>query len=204
MSGSSALPEGLRSLDVARGFWERVHTVSPLIVVGTKEGDGYDLAPKHLAGPLSWEGHYGFVCAESHATYRNAKAHGGFTVSFPRPDQVVLASLAAAPREGWESDKPILEGLPTFAGSVIDAPLLMDAYLFLECELDRIVDGFGANSLIAGRVVAAHAHEDALVASDEPVAERIRRSPLLAYIDPGRYASIEETHAFPFPRGFRR
>ena len=203
MSGSG-LPDGVRSLDLARGFWERVHTVAPLVVVGTKEDDGYDLAPKHLAGPLSWEGHYGFVCSARHSTYHNAKAHRGFTVSYPRPDQVVLASLAAAPREGCESDKPIVHGLPTFTGSVIDAPLLMNAYFFLECELDRIVDGFGPNSLIAGRVVAAHAHEDGLVVSDEPVGEKIRRNPLLAYIDPGRYARIEETSVFPFPDGFRR
>ena len=121
------LPDGVHSLDLARGFWERVYTVAPLVVVGTKEDEAYNLAPKHLAGPLSWEGHYGFVCSNRHSTYHNAKAHGGFTGSFPRPDQVVHASLAAAPREGWESDKPIVEGLPMFTGSVIDAPLLMDA-----------------------------------------------------------------------------
>lgn len=198
------LPEGVQTLDTARGFWDRVYTVAPLVVIGTKEEGGYDLAPKHLAGPLSWEGHFGFVCADRHATYHNAKAHGGFTVSYPRPDQVVLASLAAAPREGWESDKPILEGLPTFLGTVIDAPLLKDAYLYLECELDRVIDGFGPNSLVAGRVVAAHAHEDALAVSDEMVGARIHSNPLLAYIDPGRFAKIEETLVFPFPEGFRR
>ena len=32
--------------------------------------------------------------------------------------------------------------------------------MYLECELDRIVDGFGVNSLIIGRVVAARVAED--------------------------------------------
>ena len=57
---------------------------------------GYDLAPKHMATPLGWGGWFGFVCTPSHATYANALREGFFTVSFPRPSQVLLASLAAA------------------------------------------------------------------------------------------------------------
>jgi len=201
---STSLPEGVRSIDCDRGLWGRVYMVAPLVVIGTREDDRYDLAPKHLAFPLSWEGHFGFVCSDRHSTYHNAKASGGFTVSFPRPDQVVLASLAAAPREGWEGEKPVLEGLPTFKGSVVDAPFLMHAYLFLECELDRIIDGFGANSLVSGRVVAAYAHEDALITSDEDEAARLRNNPLLAYMNPGRYAVIEDSYLFPLPEGFKR
>ena len=197
-------PPGVTTIDIGRGLWSRVFRVSPLVVVGTREGDGYDLAPKHLAGPLSWEGHFGFVCSDRHATYHNIRANRGFTVSYPRPDQVVMASLSAAPREGWESEKPVLASLATFPGSVIDAPLLEDADFFLECELDRIVDGFGANSLIAGRVVAAHARDRALIHSDRDVDEHLLENPLLAYVDPGRFASIGDTHAFPFPEGFHQ
>ncbi len=197
-------PEGLVSLDVGEGLWERVYRVAPLVVVGSKEDGGYDLAPKHLAMPLSWENHYGFVCSPRHATYHNVKRHSGFTVSYPRPNQVVLASLAAAPREGWESDKPAMEGLPMIPAIRIDAPLLEDAYFYLECELDRIVDDFGSNSLIAGRVIAAHARPEALIVSDRDPAEHLGEAPLLAYLDPGRYATIAGSSAFPFPAGFRK
>ena len=50
------LPEGVQTLpDVA--IWETVFSVAPLVLVGTREEDGaYDLAPKHLAFPMSWEG----------------------------------------------------------------------------------------------------------------------------------------------------
>ncbi len=197
-------PTGVTTIDVDRGLWSRVYRIAPLVVVGTREGDGYDLAPKHLAGPLSWEGHFGFVCSDRHATYHNIRAHRGFTVSFPRPDQVVLASLSAAPRDGCESEKAIIGALPTFRGTVIDAPLLENSDLFLECELDRIIDGFGANSLISGRVIAAHADERALIHSDEDADAQLRANPLLAYIEPGRFASVGETRAFPFPEGFHR
>lgn len=198
------LPDDVISIETDRGLWGRVYRVAPLVVVGTKEDEGYDLAPKHLAGPLSWEGHFGFVCVDRHATYRNIQTHGGFTVSFPRPNQVVLASLAAAPREEWETEKRVLEALPTFPGTVVDAPLLVDADFYLECELDRIIDGFGVNSLIAGTVVAAHANRNALITSDEDPDARLRQNPLLAYVDPGRFAKITDTRAFPFPEGFRR
>jgi flavin reductase (DIM6/NTAB) family NADH-FMN oxidoreductase RutF len=80
--------------------WERVFTVNPLVVVGTREESGaYDLAPKHLAMPMGWENFFGFVCTPRHNTYHNARREGVFTVSYPRPTQVLLASLAAAPRD---------------------------------------------------------------------------------------------------------
>lgn len=201
---SGTLPEEMTSLDVEAGLWDRVYRVAPLVVIGTGEDDGYDLAPKHMAFPLGWSGYYGFVCSPRHATYHNVRRTGEFTVSYPRPSQVVLAALAAAPREGWESDKHVVEGLPVLPATRVDAPFLADSYFLLECELDRIEDGFGPNSLIAGRVVAAHASRDALIVSDHDPDEHLAEAPLLAYVDPGRYAAIDRAQAFPFPEGFRK
>ncbi len=200
----AGLPDGVVSLDAGPGLWARVYRVAPLVVVGTREEEGYDLAPKHMALPLGWEGFFGFVCSPRHATYHNIVRTGEFSVSYPRPEQVVMAALAAAPREGWESDKPVVRSLPTFPCVEIDAPLLVDSYFFLECRLDRIVDGFGANSLIAGRVVAAHASRDALIVTDRDPAAHLAVAPLLAYLDPGRFAEVADSQAFPFPAGFER
>jgi hypothetical protein len=41
---------------------------------------------------------YCFVCTPRHATYRNLVMHPQFTVSFPRSEQVLAASLAAGRR----------------------------------------------------------------------------------------------------------
>lgn len=143
-------------LDVDHSVWDRFFTVAPLVIIGTREPDGkYDLAPKHMAMPLSWENDFGFVCTESHATYRNIRRENVFTVSFPCPDQVLFTSLAASPRYVGDS-KPALKALPTFSAETVDGVFLQDGYLFLECRLDRIIDGFGQNSLIAGRIVATH------------------------------------------------
>ena len=191
-------------LDLEHPVWEQVYMVAPLILVGTREPDGtYDLAPKHLAIPMSWEEHYGFVCTPSHATYANVQRERAFTVSFPRPDQILLTSLAAAPR--FDDDhKYSLAAIPTMPASKVDGVLVENAYLHFECELDRIVDGLGANSLIVGRIVAAAAADDSLRDADRDAQEMIAHSPMLAYLHPGRFAEIHQTHAFPYHVGFKR
>jgi flavin reductase (DIM6/NTAB) family NADH-FMN oxidoreductase RutF len=194
----------LVSLDLKWPIWERFFTVAPLAIIGSRDATGgFDLAPKHMATPLGWQNYFGFVCTSRHRTYQNIRREGAFTVSFPRPTQVVLASLAAAPRDD-DDVKPALALLPTRPAGTVAGVFLEDGYLFLECLLDRIVDGFGENSLIAGRVVAAQVAEEALRLSDGEDAEVFRAAPLLAYLAPGRYAEIHSAHAFPYPAGFAR
>jgi len=194
----------LITLDVSRPIWERFFGVFPLVIVGSKEGDGrHNLAPKHLAMPLGWENNYCFVCSPQHTTYHNIRRHRAFTVSYPRPTEVLMASLAAAPR-CEEQSKPSLLVLPTFPARQVDGVLVEGCYLFLECTLQNIIDGFGPNSLIIGTVVAAMTREDCLRAEDGDDADQIYHSPLLAYLSPGRFAEIRQSLSFPFPKGFSR
>ena len=39
-------------LDMSQPIWDRFFWVAPLVVVGTKEDERYNLAPKHMAFPL--------------------------------------------------------------------------------------------------------------------------------------------------------
>ncbi len=189
--------------DIA-SLWQQVFMVFPLAIVGSKEKDGsYDLAPKHMAIPLSWEDHFGFVCTPTHATYSNIKETGEFTVSYPRPEQVVFTSLTASPR-CEDQQKRIIDTLPTFPASEVDGVFIKDAYLYLECKLDRIIDNFGNNSLIAGKIVLAHIDKQAHRHSELDDEQLLHTNPLLAYLYPGRFAKIIDTHAFPFPDGFKR
>jgi len=196
--------DSLVTIDIGQPIWERFFTVFPLVVVGSREADGsYDLAPKHLAMPMSWEDHFGFVCTPRHGTYQNIKREGVFTVSYPKPSQVVLASIAASPRCG-DGTKPGTGALPTISARAVDGELVRDSYLYLECRLHQIVDGFGQNSLITGRILAAHVQQDALRELERDDNEIFRNSPLLAYLYPGRFATIRESFSFPFPEGFKR
>lgn len=200
----SSFAEQLIPLSLEQPVWDRVFTVAPLVIIGSREADGsFDLAPKHLATPLSWKNHFGFVCTSAHATYQNIKREGSFTVSYPRPTQMLLASLTAVPRED-DGSKPSLGLLPTFPARQVEGVFIEDAYLFFECELDRIIDGFDINSLIAGRIIAAYVAPDSLRQSELDDNELLAESPLLAYINWGRFANIRQSFAFPFVKDFSR
>lgn len=194
----------LVELDLHEPIWDRFFWVAPLVLIGTREADGgHDLAPKHMAMPMGWKNYFGFVCTPRHHTYQNIKRDGVFTVSYPRPSQLVLTSLAASPRCG-DDEKTALSVLPVFPASVVDGVLVQGAAVFLECELDRIVDGFDVNSLIVGRVVAARVDEQAERMPDHDDQAVIHDVPLLTYLHPGRFAVIENSLSFPFPAGMKK
>ncbi len=193
------------SLDLNTPIWERIFIVAPLVVIGSKEDEGYNMAPKHMAMPLGWDCYFGFVCTPKHGTYQNIKKNKVFTVSFPKPDQTVFTSLGASPRlQTISKSKSTINALPMVKAVTMDIPLLKGAYLHLECELYKIIDGFKNNSLIVGSVKAAHVHNDYLRVSDKDEREQLHSHPLLAYIAPNRFAKIGETYAFPFPKDFKK
>jgi len=197
-------PANLSSFSSQQAIWERIFMVFPLVIVGTRETDGsYDLAPKHMAMPLSWQNHFGFVCTPRHGTYHNAKREGVFTVSYPNPSQWIQASLAAAPRD-QDGHKHALEALETFPADEVDGVFVNDGYLFFECEVDRIIDDFDVNSLIVGKIIRTHVDNDALRADDQDDQELIYNKPLMSYLHPGRFTEIRESMAFPFPKGMKK
>ena len=201
-SASVEVREGPIELTVGPEMWKRVFAVAPLVLVGTKEADDYNFAPKHMAMPLGWEGFYCFVCSPRHATYKNLNEHPQFTVSFPRPEQIVASSLAAGGRfEGGV--KPTLAAVPSVPARAVDGRLVEGCCLYLECDLERIIDGFGPNSLIVGRVVAASAARDALRGPEVDDADLVHRLGLLAYLAPGRFAVVRDSLSFPYPADFR-
>jgi flavin reductase (DIM6/NTAB) family NADH-FMN oxidoreductase RutF len=98
----------------------------------------------------------------------------------------------------------IINALPILRAPSMDAPILANAYFYLECKLYKIIDGFDDYSIITGRIKAAYAHRDYLKVSEIDEQEQLAKNPLLAYIAPGRFAKIVATHGFPFPKNFKR
>lgn len=191
--------ERLVEIPVERPIWHRFFMVAPLVLVGTRDDDEkVDFAPKHMVTPMGWENYFGFVCASTHSTCRNIERTGVFTVSFPRPEQVLYASLAASPRQR-DGDKPVLDHFETVPARSVDGDLIDGAYLYFECRHHKTVDGFGPNCLITGEIVAARADRDFLRSEQVDDQELVHASPLFAYLAPGRFATIERSTAFPFP-----
>lgn len=184
--------------------FERAFAAYSVVVIGSKDPDGDDnLAPKHMVSPLGWSGYYGFACSPEHATTDNIKRTEEFTVSYPRPDQIVSVSLSAEQRTS-DNHKPDLQALSTLKAPDVDARFIDDAYVYLECKLDRIIEDLGENNFIVGKIIGKHVHEDALRRSDRDDADLISENPILAYLHPGRYTNIDYSQAFPFPKDFQK
>lgn len=190
-------------LDLKSDLWARTFQVAPLVLVGTRDRSGRDdVAPKHMAMPLGLEPWYGFVCTPTHTTYWNAVESRCFTVTWPRPEQVLTTSFAAGQRCGGQ--KHSLEAVETFPATRVEAPLVRGGAFFIECEVDRVLEGFGRYCLIAGKVVAAHADPDVLRCDDRDDAELLQANPLFAYLHPDRFAEVAASNGFPLPVGFAR
>jgi flavin reductase (DIM6/NTAB) family NADH-FMN oxidoreductase RutF len=193
------------SLDVGGAIWDHFYTVAPLVVIGTKENETYDLSPKHMVTPIGFSNYLGFVCTPRHRTYHNIKKEKKFTVSFVRPSQVLLTSLAAIPRcEENHYTKEIVTKIPTITTTENDNIFIADSYALFECSLYKIIDGFNDYSIITGQIDAAFVHEDYKIFSEVDQQKHIYDNPLLAYIAQGRFASIKETFNFPYPKDFQR
>lgn len=196
-------PSRYSTIDPAT-VWESFFTVAPLVLVGTLEADGSpDIAPKHQATPLGTSGLFGFVCRPDHATLRNVLATDCFTVGYPSPSMVVQTSLAAAPRDA-EGTKPTLDLMSLSPARAVNGVLVDGCPAHLECRLDRVIDDLGPDALVVGRVVAAHVSDRARRGEQVDDGDLIASAPVLAYVHPGRVASIHESKEFPYHRGFHR
>lgn len=190
----------------ASEMWSRCFTVHSLIIVGSKEKDGsYNLTPKHMSMPLGYGPYFGFMGTPRKNSYRNIKREGEFTISYPRPDQLVLSSLAAS-RSKENDSQPVIEQIPTTEAKVVDGKFLEDSYFQLECNLSQIMGNFGEWEIIVGEVVAAYINKDFLRSEDDDINDGrlIRKHPLLAYLHPDRFGVVEESNAFPLPKDFKR
>lgn len=203
MSGATE-NERLVTLELSSPIWSEFFTVAPLVVVGTMEPDGTpDLAPKHMVMPLGWQNHVGFMCSETHSTRSNILRTGEFTLSWLRPDSVVTAALAAAPRCDT-GEKPSLDLLETFPAETVEPPLVRGGYLYLECRLLETWDALAPASLIAGEIVAARVAESSIRRHDREDADVLMGAPPLAYLSPGWFGTVGEIQAFPFHQGMKR
>ena len=122
-------------------------------------------------------------------------------VTIPKGAPVVPV-LGAANHDPRAFDAP--EVFDIARSPKVGCPVVKDGYLYLECELERMVDGFGPNSLIVGTVVAARVDRKYLRATERDDQDVVYDGPLLSYVSPGRFTVVNETRSFPFPAGMKK
>ena len=140
----------------------------PVLIVGS-----YDENGKADAMNAAWGGIYDanqvILCLSAgHKTTKNIKAKGAFTVSFATADTVVACDYVGITTANTTSDKMKKAGFHTVKSEFVDAPIIEELPMTLECKLVKI----GEDGHIIGEVVNVSVDEkilgdDGLVAAEK-------------------------------------
>ena len=121
----------------------------PVLIIGTYDEDGTPNAMNAAWGAIYDDDQVVLCLSKGHRTTRNIKERKAFTLSFATADQVVPCDYVGITSGNGTPDKVARAGFSVTRSSRVDAPLINELPLAMECELVR-VDG---EEHIIGRIV---------------------------------------------------
>lgn len=130
----------------------------PVLIIGTYDAEGNPDAMN-----AAWGGQYDddlvMLClSQGHKTTKNIRLKGAFTVSFATASQVVASDYVGIVSANNTPDKMARSGFTTTRSAFVDAPLINELPLALECEFVKINE----DGVVIGRIVNVSAEEDIL------------------------------------------
>ena len=130
----------------------------PVLIIGTYDEDG-----KPNAMNAAWGGIYDtnevIICLSAdHKTTQNIKAKGAFTLSIADAAHTAAADYVGIASGNDTSDKMERAGFTTTKAEHVDAPIINELPMTLECRLKKI----GEDGNIIGEIVNVSADESIL------------------------------------------
>lgn len=130
----------------------------PVLIIGS-----YDENGKADAMNAAWGGIYDtnqvILClSDGHKTTKNIKKKGAFTVSFANADNVVASDYVGIVSANNTPDKMEKAGFHTIKSEFVDAPIINELPMTLECKLVKVND----DGNIIGEIVNVSADESIL------------------------------------------
>lgn len=130
----------------------------PVLIIGT-----YDENGKADAMNAAWGGLYDANMVElclsaGHKTTQNIKAKGAFTVSFADADHVAACDYVGIVSANNTPDKMEKAGFNTQKSAYVDAPIINELPMALECKLVKVTE----DGNIIGEIVNINADESIL------------------------------------------
>lgn len=126
----------------------------PVLIIGTYDADGNPDAMN-----AAWGGQYGgstvMLCLGSHKTTDNIKRKGAFTVSFATAGTVIASDYVGIVSANNEPEKMKKSGFTTTKSELVDAPVINELPLTLECKLLK----FNEDGNVIGEIVNVSADE---------------------------------------------
>lgn len=142
----------------------------PVLIVGT-----YDEHGNADAMNAAWGGLYDSDLVElclsaGHKTTKNIKAKKAFTVAFGTADTVAACDYVGLVSGNTESEKLKKAGFTVEKSKFVDAPIINELPLALECKLEKITE----DGNVIGRIVNITADEKILDENGEISVEKLR------------------------------
>ena len=124
----------------------------PVLMVATYNEDGSVNVMNAAWGTMQERGTVALNLTESHKTVQNIKARGAFTVSIADAAHVVQADYFGLASGNKTPDKFARSGLTASRAETVDAPVIHEFPLCLECRFVEYQDGeYGCG--VIGKVV---------------------------------------------------
>ena len=133
----------------------------PVLMVAAYNEDGSVNVMNAAWGTMQERGNVALVLSEGHKTVKDIKARGAFTVSIADADHVVEADYFGVVSGNDTPDKFKSSGLTASKAEVVDAPVINEFPICLECEFIEYQNNkYGCG--VIGKVVSVTADEKVL------------------------------------------
>ena len=130
----------------------------PVLMVAAYDEEGNVNVMNAAWGTMQERGHVALNLTETHKTVKNIEATGAFTVSIADAAHVVEADYFGVVSGNREAKKFEKSGLTAQKSELVDAPIILEFPLCLECEFLEYQDGdYGVG--VIGKVVRITADE---------------------------------------------
>lgn len=134
----------------------------PVLMVATYNEDGTVNVLNAAWGMMQSRGNVALKLSEGHKTVKNIKARGAFTVSIADASHVTEADYFGVVSGNKVADKFATSGLTASKAETVDAPVINEFPLCLECEFIEYQNNeYGCG--VIGKVVNVTADEKVMV-----------------------------------------
>lgn len=130
----------------------------PVLIIGSYDEDGTPDAMNAAWGGLYDADKVVLCLSEGHKTTANIKSKGAFTVSFADAAHVTEADYVGLESANQVKDKIVKAGLHVSKSEYVDAPVIDEFPLTLDCELLKVSE----DGNIIGKIVNVSADESIL------------------------------------------
>lgn len=128
----------------------------PVLIVAAYDAEGRPNAMNAAWGGVFTDDHIGICISEGHKTTKNILATRAFTVSMATVEQLAACDYVGIVSGNKVADKVAKAGFTTSRSEVVNAPIINELHMTLECEM---VSYDTESNHLVGRIVNVSADE---------------------------------------------